>query len=176
MNKILSFIQTKNGDFMYYFNYFFVMSMIGHFIELFFYSNGDSGILMGYWTPIYGIGTIIILLINKWINKIKINKIFKIILLFILSAITLAIIEAIGGYLIKRIFNLELWDYSNHKFNIGKYTSIEMSLIWGLSSIILIYFIKPLLDRIINKIPKIITYILIVLFVIDIITTLIIKI
>ena len=130
---------------------------------------------MGYWTPIYGIGTIIILLINKYINRIKINKTFKIILLFILSSIILAIIEAIGGYLIKWIFNLELWDYSNHKFNIGKYTSIEMSLIWGLSSIILIYFIKPLLDKIIKKIPKIITYILIVLFIFDLMITLIIK-
>lgn len=130
---------------------------------------------MGYWTPIYGIGTIIILLINKYINRIKINKTFKIILLFILSSIILAIIEAIGGYQIKCIFNLELWDYSNHKFNIGKYTSIEMSLIWGLSSIILIYFIKPLLDKIIKKIPKIITYILIVLFVFDLMITLIIK-
>lgn len=151
------------------------MSIIGHFIESFFYSNGNSGIFMGYWTPIYGIGTIIILLLDKYIDKIKINKIFKIILLFILSAITLAIIESIGGYLIKWIFNKELWYYSNHKFNIGKYTSIGMSLIWGLSSIILIYFIKPLLDKIINKIPKIVTYILIVLFIIDIIATLIIK-
>lgn len=161
---------------MYYFNYFFIMSILGHFIESFFYSNGDSGIFMGYWTPIYGIGTIIILLIDKYLSKIKINKIFKIIILFILSSITLAITEIIGGYLIKWIFNLELWDYSNHKFNIGKYSSIEMSLIWGLSSIILVYFIKPLLDKIINKIPKIITYILIVLLIIDVITTLFIKI
>ena len=160
---------------MYYFNYFFVMSIIGHFIESFFYSSKDSGILMGYWTPIYGIGTIIILLINKYIDKFKINKIFKIIFLFVLSSITLAIIEAIGGYLIKWIFNLELWDYSNHKFNIGKYTSIEMSLIWGLSSIILIYFIKPLLDKIIKKIPKVITYILIILFIFDLSITLINK-
>ena len=102
---------------MYYLNYFIIFSILGHFLESLFYASGDSGIFLSYWTPIYGIGTIIILLINKYIDKFKINKIFKIIFLFVLSSITLAIIEAIGGYLIKWIFNLELWDYSNHKFN-----------------------------------------------------------
>lgn len=160
---------------MYYLNYFFIMSILGHFIESFFYSSGDSGILLGYWTPIYGIGTVIILLINIWLNKFKITKTLKFILLFVFSSIILAFIEVLGGYLIKWIFNKELWDYSNHKFNIGKYTSIEMSLIWGLSSILLIYFIKPVIDKIINKIPKIFTFILCILFIIDLLATLVIK-
>lgn len=68
-----------------------------------------------------------------------------------------------------------MWNYINHKFNIGRYTSLEISLIWGLSSILVIYFIKPLIDKFINKIPKIITYILIVLFIIDITITIIVK-
>ena len=46
-----------------------IFSILGHFLESFFYSSGDSGIFLSYWTPIYGIGTIIILLINKYINK-----------------------------------------------------------------------------------------------------------
>ncbi|MBQ9072644.1 MAG: putative ABC transporter permease [Bacilli bacterium] len=160
---------------MYYLNYFFLMSIFGHFIESFFYSSGDSGILLGYWTPIYGIGTVIILLINKWVSKFKTNKWIKILLLFVLSAIILALIESLGGYLIKWIFDKELWDYSNHKFNIGNYTSLEMSLIWGLSSLLLIYFIKTLIDKFINKIPKFLTYILSFLFIIDCIATIFIK-
>lgn len=160
---------------MYYINYFFIFSILGHFIESFFYSSGDSGILYGYWTPIYGIGTIIILLINKFIEKFNLNKILKIILLFVGSMIILSSIEVLGGYLIKWIFNKELWDYSNHKFNIGKYTSIEMSLIWGLSSILLIYFIKPIVDKIISKIPRFFSYILIILMIIDLLSTVITK-
>lgn len=160
---------------MFYLNYFFIFSILGHFLESFFYSSGDSGILLGYWTPIYGIGTVTILLINKYLDKFKVSKILKIFLLFILSSIILALMEALGGYLIKWIFDKELWNYSNHKFNIGKYTSLEMSLIWGLSSILLIYFLKPIVDKIINKIPKIFTYILIGLFVVDVIATIIIK-
>ena len=160
---------------MYYVNYFFIMSIIGHIIESFFYSSGDSGILLGYWTPIYGIGTIIILLVNRCVNEEKSSRFFKIITLFISSAIILCIIEAIGGYLIKLIFDKELWNYSNHKFNIGRYTSLEMSLLWGISSIVLIYLIKPIIDKFINKIPKFISYMLITIFIIDIIATIFIK-
>ena len=160
---------------MYYLNCFFIFSILGHFLESFFYSNGDSGILLGYWTPIYGIGTFIILLINKFINKFELNKILKVLYLFLFSSIILSVLESLSGYLIKWIFDIEMWNYNNHKFNIGSYTSLEMSLIWGLSSILVIYFFKPLFDKIINKVPKIITYILAGLFIIDIVITLIIK-
>ncbi len=160
---------------MYYINYFFIFSIFGHFIESFFYSNGESGILFGYWTPIYGIGTIIILFINKNINKLKSNKIIKVILLFLSCSIILSLIESIGGYLLKWIFNIELWNYSNHKFNIGDYTSLEMALIWGLSSLLLIYYLKPIVDKIIKKIPKIITLILVILFIVDIAATITFK-
>lgn len=160
---------------MYYLNYFFVFSIIGHFIEGFFYSSGDSGILFGYWTPIYGIGTVIILLIYNFIVcKLK-NKFLKLLTLFLVCSITLSVLEATGGYLIKWIFNKELWDYSNFKFNIGKYTALEMSLIWGGGSLILIYFLKPFFDKIIGKIPKYFTYTLSILLVIDLILTIIFK-
>ena len=159
---------------MYYLNYFFIMSFIGHLIETFIMKS-NSGILLGWWTPIYGIGSIIILLINKYITKFNLNKILKVILLFISCSFILTLIEAIGGYLIEFIFKITFWDYTDYKFNIGKYIAIEMAIIWGLSSIALIYYIKPLLDKIISKIPKYFTYILIIFFIIDVIATLFIK-
>ena len=124
--------------------------------------------------PIYRIGVVIILLINNLISKIKTNKIIRILILFIMSAILLSIIEAIGGYLIEWIFNYSFWDYSDYKFNIGKYTALEMGIIWGLCSII-VHFIKPFFDKIISKIPKYFTYILIILFILDLFFTIIIK-
>ncbi len=160
---------------MYYLNYFFIMSLIGHFIETFIYSDGNSGILLAPWTPVYGIGTILILLINKVINKYIKNKYVKIILLFLSSMIILSIIEAMGGYLIEYLFHTTFWDYSDFKFNIGKYIAVEIAIIWGLCSILLIYFIKPLIDKIISKIPKYLTYTLLILFIIDLVLTLIIK-
>lgn len=159
---------------MYYLNYFIIFSVLGHLMESILFSK--SGIFLSYWTPIYGIGSIIILLIYKYIDKFKFNKIKKATLLFFTTSILLSILEATGGYLIKWIFNKELWNYSNLEFNIGKYTSLEMSLIWGLGSLLLIYILKPLIDKIISKVPKILTYILSLLFIIDVIITIIMKI
>lgn len=160
---------------MYYLNYFFIFSILGHLLETFVYSNGESGILFGPWTPVYGIGTIIILLIYKYLNKNTKNKYLKCFLLFILSSVILTIIEAIGGYLIEFIFHVTFWDYSYYKFHIGKYIALEMALIWGLCSLLVVYFIKPLIDKIISKIPKYLTYVLSILFVIDLINTIVFK-
>lgn len=128
---------------------------------------------MSYWTPIYGFGVLIILFIHKYLDK-HINKYSnakKLLILFLVSSIVLAIIEIISGYLIKFLFNKELWNYTNHLFNIGKYTSLEMALVWGIGSIIVIYLFKPLIDKVINIIPHYFTYILITLFIMDIIVT-----
>lgn len=158
---------------MYYINYFFILSILGHLIEITLHNK--SGILFGWWTPVYGIGTVIILLIHKHLDKLKLNKIFKPIALFLTCSIILSVTEAIGGYLIEILFHQTFWDYSHYKFNIGKYAALEMTLIWGLSSILLLYFIKPLIDKIISKIPKHLTYILIILFILDLFLTIIIK-
>lgn len=162
-------------NYMYYINNFFVYSIIGFFTETLIYTAKDSGILFLWWTPVYGIGVNIIILIDKYIKKIKTTKFLKLLLLFFISAISLSLTEALGGYLLKWIFGKELWNYSTHKFNIGKYTSLEMCLVWGIGSIIFTYILKPLTDKIISKIPKYLTYILILIFILDIIMTLITK-
>jgi len=157
---------------MYYINYFFIYSIFGYILEtitlLIINSKKTSGILYGPWTFIYGIGVIIILLLEKLIfSKKKWNKWLKRILLFLTVAITLSIIELVGGILIEKIFNKTFWNYTNHKFNIGKYISLEMTLVWTILSIIFVYILKPLTDKIVTKIPKLLTYILIILMIID---------
>ena len=159
---------------MYYLNYFFILSFIGHLIETFIIKS-NSGILLSWWTPVYGMGSVIVILIDKYLNKFHLNKISKVILLFISCSFILTLLEAIGGYLIEFVFDITFWDYTKYKFNIGKYIALEVSIIWGLSSIILIYYIKPFLDKIISKIPSYFTYILIILFIIDVIATLFVK-
>lgn len=162
---------------MYYLNCFFIYSIIGHILESFVYQNGESGILYGFWTPIYGIGCVLIIsCYNKFLKDKKINKFLKSFYIFLIGSLLLAFIEYIGGILIEKLFNVTFWDYSNLKFNIGKYTSLEMSLVWGLSSLLLIYFVKPVIDKLIKKIPKFFTIGLSILFCIDVIVTLISKI
>lgn len=164
---------------MYYINNFFLFSILGHILESIIYfvldNNGYSGIMYGPWTPVYGFGIIIIILIYKFIKKTKLKNIIKILLVFLTSMILLTLIEYIGGIGIEYFFHKEMWSYENMKFNIGKYIALEISLIWGLCSIIYIYLIKPITDKIIKRISNYITICILVFFIIDLIVTIINK-
>lgn len=103
------------------------------------------------------------------------NKIIETIVTFIILSIVLTFIEWLGGILIETLFHQTLWNYKNYKFNIGKYISLEMSLVWGIASIFVIYFIKPLIDKFEKRVPKFITLIIAIIFIVDLITTTIIK-
>jgi len=156
---------------MYYVNVFFIFALIGHVIENFAYTKVDSGILYGFWTPIYGIGVLAIILINNNISKLKLNKWFKPILLFFTCAISLALIESIAGYFIELVYGRIFWSYYNHFIPIGKYTSLQMMGIWGFASLALIYFMMPYIESFIKKTPKVITFLLISAFIIDLLYT-----
>ncbi len=163
---------------MYYTNIFFLYSIIGFILEYIMYLTigYEGGILYGFWTPVYGIGAVIIIFTyNKFIAKLEHHKILKFLLIFLTGFILLSFIEYIGGVVIKFIFNKTLWDYSEYKFNIGKYIAFEMATLWAIASLILIYGLKGITDKIAKKIPKFITWILIILFIIDLICTVLFK-
>ncbi len=153
-------------------NTFLFYSIIGHFLENIIYTKIDSGILYGYWTPIYGLGVLLISLIFYLICKYVKNKLYRAIDLFFISALSLGTLEFLGGILIEKIFGRVFWDYSDQFLHIGKYTSIKMMTIWGFSSVLFIYLIHPFMKLIIKKIPKSLTITLAFLFVIDLIFTL----
>lgn len=162
---------------MYYAKYFFITSVLGFIIESFVYGNfgGKSGILYGPWTIVYGFGTILILLVDKIVSKKINNKILKAFLIFIICMLILTILELTGGILIEKIFNVVYWDYSNCKFNIGKYICLEMALLWGVASLAFVYIFKPIVDKILKYIPNFLIYILIVLMICDFILTILFK-
>ena len=158
-------------------NIFLFYSIFGNIFEriiMFFIDKTYvSGFMGTIFTPIYGISILLILFIHK---RIKIeNKLFKIILEFIIFSITLSLIELLGGILIENIFNKIFWNYDNYKFNLGKYISLETAIFWGLMSIIALYIIHPLYKKIENHIPKLLTIIISITFIINLIYTLIVK-
>lgn len=158
--------------YMYYLNCFFVYSILGHLLEtivaLITKTNFKSGFLFGWWTPVYGVGTVIILFISEYLFKnMHMNRIVESIVAFFVIAIVLSFIEALGGVLLEKIFNISFWDYNTHKYHIGKYISLEMTFMWGIASMIFIYLVNPLLEKIIRKIPSWVTITLIILFISD---------
>lgn len=163
---------------MFYLNTFIIYSCLGHLLEIifqsFFIKNPISGILFGPWTPVYGFGALIIILTYKTIfKKLNLNKFLEIIIAFVVVSILLSFIEWLGGILIEKIFGIIFWDYSDHRFNIGRYISLEMTLLWGILSLICYYIVNPILYKLIVKIPKTITYILSSLFFIDLVCTIV---
>lgn len=158
---------------MYYINYFFIYSIIGHIFEIFI--CGKSGILFCPWTPIYGIGVVIILVTYKKLSEKYNNKFIRYILLFIIEFILLSIIEFFGGFLTEKLFNKVFWSYKKFEFNLGHYISLETSSLWGIFSVVLV-LLKKYTDKIIKKIPRDISLIFVILFIIDLIFTVLFKI
>lgn len=109
------------------------------------------------------------------LKKKNINSFFKFVILFFSCMIILSLIELFGGLIIELAFHFSFWDYSNYKFNIGKYICLEMALLWGLASILFVLVLRPVMDLIIKKIPDFFVYMSLFLFVSDMILTLILK-
>ncbi len=169
-------ILSKGGN-MYYVNIFFIFSIIGFLFEniLNFITNDtfNSGILYGPWAFIYGLGGLLIVVINKFLAQYKLNKWLKVIIFYIIITILMTIVEFAGGMLIEHIFHRVYWDYTNMRFNYGKYICLEVSLGWGFLATVINYSVLPFLNRLEKKIPVILSIILIGLFILDIIFTLI---
>lgn len=158
-------------------NLFLTFSILGNIFErvvmYFIDKTYVSGFMNTIFTPIYGIAIILILFIDKKIN-IK-NKVIKLLTEFIIFSIILSIIEGLGGILIELIFNKIYWNYDSYKFNIGKYMSLETSLIWGIISLITLYLIYPLYKKIEDKISKLLTISISIIFIINLIYIIIVK-
>ncbi len=159
---------------MFYFNMFYFYSIIGYLLETIFLKDYMSGILFLPWTPIYGIGALVAVYIYKKLNN-RFPKWLEILIHFIICALILSLIEFIGGHLIEFVFKKVYWDYNPLKYNLGKYVSLESAIIWGIGSSSITYLINPLFKKIFEKIPKIWTIIITVIFILDVIITLIVK-
>mgnify|MGYP002620036518 CR=1 FL=1 len=161
---------------MYYFNVFLIYSFFGYLFEgvVSLVSKGSfkSGIMYGPWTPIYGFGVIIILILSSFLFKVlHLPKFFEIIIVFLVITFILTFLEWLGGVGIEKLFHKVIWDYSNQRFHLGKYVSLTASLTWGVGSLFVIYVLHPLIKSRLRNIPFYLTIIFIFLFVLDFIYT-----
>ncbi|MCM1052643.1 MAG: putative ABC transporter permease [Ruminococcus sp.] len=162
---------------MFYINIFFIYSFLGFLFEnglsLVMNTNFNSGVLYGPWTFIYGIAIFVIMIYDKFLKQFKLNKWLEVLLLYLGVTVLMTLIEFSGGMLIEKLFHVVYWDYINLKFNFGHYIALEISLLWGLFATFVNYLLAPIINKLAKKIPVYITIIFIVLFVTDIIITII---
>ena len=165
---------------MFYINCFLLYSRLGYLLEtlaaFITKSNFKSGILFGPWTPVYGLGAVLIILISRYFFvNLHMPRWKETIIVFIVITFVLTLIEWIGGIGIEFLFKKVFWDYSSDPTSIGHYISLRMSLIWGIGSIIFIYVIYPFLKNFIKHIPLYVTVPFALLFLFDVVYTIVNK-
>ena len=96
----------------------------------------NRGFLHGPICPIYGVGGILILSLPQIILK-------SWILLFFSSMILCTIVEYFASWILEKIFHMKWWDYSKYRFNIHGRVCLLNSLLFGVLSILIVYFVEP---------------------------------
>ena len=139
-----------------YFIYFLVFAIIGWLIETAysFYSLGHftkRGFLYGPLCPIYGWGSIILIMFFSTYKK----KNFK---LFVYAAIIFSLFEYLVSFGMEALFSLKWWDYTSEFMNLNGRVSIFYSFAWGIIAILVINFIYPFFKKKINLVLSKIPY------------------
>lgn len=122
------------------------------------------GIIYGPFSPIYGMGTVIMTLVlckkERTLRKT-----------FLLAAIVGGITEYLISFLQETFIGTISWDYSDKLLNINGRTTIPYMAFWGLLGVIFVKYIYPPLSSFIENIPDTIgqclVTLLFVLFIID---------
>lgn len=154
----------------YYINLIFFYSLLGFILESVVYkisnSNEHSSIFYGPYTLVYGFGVLFCILTY---NKLNLdNNIFSIFLYYIVFTIITTSIEFIGGNIINYFLKIDKWNYENHKYHFGKYICLDNSIYWGGLSLFTILNLHPFFNKfILANIPTYTTYIILIIFIID---------
>lgn len=146
-------MKKKEFDFHKIIWYMILFSILGLLIETIYgyVSTGilesRKGLILGPFCPIYGIGAafFIVTLSDYKASKVK---------LFIMGAIVGTIFEYICSYILQVVYGSKFWDYSYTTYQINGRISLTYTMFWGLLAVILIKYIKPQFDKLIDKIPK----------------------
>ena len=103
------------------------------------------------WINIYAIGSIMIILLTY---KIKKNPI----LVFLIATLSTGVLEYFSGLVIYKLCNgLRLWDYNTEILNfgnIGGFVCLRSILFFGISALLLMYFILPFCIYLSKKINR----------------------
>lgn len=133
--------------------YFIIFSVVGLIIETTYgfatmgIIESRKGLYLGPFCPIYGVGGAILIFI---LDKFKNNKIK----LAIYGGILGSVVEYLLSFMLEAIYGARFWDYGWVRYNLNGRICIIYSIFWAILSVILVSFIKPRIDKYINKIGK----------------------
>jgi uncharacterized membrane protein len=159
------------------FIFFIIGCLVGTYWEeiLYFFTHhfqttDRQGMLYGPFSPIYGVGiSIFVLLLGKNNDKHTILK------TYLYSCLIGGVVEYLTSFIAEKCFGVTFWDYHGMFLNINGRTTIPYMLFWGLGGLVIMKVGYPLISKWLEKIPlrwgNIIFRIFFVLFMIDFILT-----
>ena len=133
----------------YWFLVFFIFSIIGYISEVIFCFIGSGkltnrGFLHGTYCPIYGFGSLLIILFLSPYNDDPI-------VLFILSVLFTSALEYFTSWAMEKLFNNRWWDYSNNFGNINGRVCLFNSLCFGVGALAINYLFYPVVSGLLLK-------------------------
>lgn len=144
------------------FIYFYIFSILGHYLEVVWAPiaaaiTGSKEFIpkMFFQMPLappYGLGVAgVILLVEPWRKRFKLNVFWT----FILSAIICSIIEWLSATLIIVIYGSNpYWNYINDPFNFQGKICLSNALLFGFATTIFLFWIYPLGERIATRFTR----------------------
>ncbi len=159
--NILLLVMVFSGFFGFLYETIFYRIDLGYFVK--------RGSTFGPWIPIYAVGGLLIVSLSYRFR----NNPFKV---FLINCVITGVLEYFVGYILYKFLNLRLWDYNTEIWNFGNingYICFRSIAFFGISSLILIYGLVPILKKISGsiseKVMSIISNSLFGLFALDII-------
>lgn len=107
----------------------------------------NCGTLLGPWLPIYGWGGILIVLLSFKIKK-------KPLCIFLSSFCICAVVEYFTSLYLELVYDTKWWNYSDLPLNLDGRTWLGGLVLFAVFSLIIIYYLIPLLDKIYDKSNK----------------------
>lgn len=132
--------------------FFLVYSVIGWVTEVIYQavSKGlvvNRGFLNGPVCPIYGFGSLFVILIVK-VLSLDHSSFSTDTEVFVLGMLLSTTLELVGGYALLKIFHARWWDYSSKPFNYHGYICLEFSIIWGFGILVVVRKIHPFVESV----------------------------
>lgn len=132
--------------------YFYIYSFLGWVSEMFVFKFTENrfrngGFLNAPILPVYGVGAVTIL---ATVGPYAQNPFY----VFTLSVIIASFIEYIAHLLLDKMLNVQLWDYSNIKFNLEGRICLKNCLGFGILALLIIYVVQPIIGPYVTSMPS----------------------
>ncbi len=150
------FFRILNADidlnFIHLFWIFIVGSFLGLIVETALNSSTDgwidrSGLVWGPFSPIYGLGGVLLSVILNHLRKAGWWKIL------LVGSLIGGAFEYFASLFWERAFGVVAWSYANYPLNLNGRTCLGVALIYGLSGLLWVRLIMPFFIEGINLVP-----------------------